>query len=133
MMLGLTPVQTPPYVAPPPPIPPVISEYDRQQLQNLNEQFPNAIEGDGVIYIGPGDGPEVWVKVKGGWMQGLYPGSHNLTGEYIPEPKRIIFNAFSRGDPRLVGTDMTKSSGVGTGHIVLLGLLALYLLRGSAQ
>jgi hypothetical protein len=129
MMLGTTP----PYVAPPEPLPPVISEYARQLSQSLDRQFPNAIEGDGVIYIGSGDGPEVWVKVKGGWMQGLYPGSQNLTMEYIPSPTRIIFDAFSRGDPRLVGTDMTKSSGVGTGHIVLLGLLGYFLLRGRSN
>jgi len=48
-----------------------------------------------------------------------------MTDEYRPTAKRIIFDAFSRGDPRLVGTN------IGTGNLALIGLLGLLLLRGA--
>lgn len=130
MMLGLTPLETiRPIPVPGPAVDPGFSlpspqidsedQYWAYRSQSLNKSYPNAIEGDGVYFFGPTDAPEMWVKTGSGWEQGT--------------PKRIIFDEVSRGDPRLVGTGMTKSSGIGTGHIVLLGLLALYLLRGSSQ
>ena len=96
--------------------------------------FPNAIEGDGVIIIAPTDGEELWVKVGGGWMLGDVPGSQRMTGEYRPSPKRIIFDA-TKGDKGYgpAPWETMKSSGVGTGHIVLLGLLGLLLLRGAIK
>jgi hypothetical protein len=56
-----------------------------------------------------------------------------MTLEYRPTAKRIIYNQFSFGDPRIDKTGMTKSSGISTGHIALIGLLGFLLLRGAIK
>jgi hypothetical protein len=96
--------------------------------------FLNAVEGDGVIIIAPTDAEELWVKVGDGWMLGDVPGTKRMTAEYRPSPKRIIFDA-TKGDKGYgpAPFETMKSSGVSTGHIVLLGLLGLFLLRGAIK
>lgn len=109
-----------------------VDNYAASQSASLNRDFPNAVDGDGVIQSGPTDGLEVWVKVGSGWNLGWEPGTvPPMTLEYRPTAKRIIYNQFSGGNPQIVGTGMTKSSGISTGHIALIGLLGFLLLRGT--
>jgi hypothetical protein len=60
-----------------------------------------------------------------------------MTMEARPDYKRIIADFTdvwaTGGRPSVVKTGITTASGIGTGHIVLLGLLGLLLLRGAVR
>jgi len=68
----------------------------------LKTDYPNAIDGDAVVFFGPTDAPELWVKYGSTWQRGWVPGSGpGMTAEYRPDYKRIIEDQTKLGDPRL--------------------------------
>jgi hypothetical protein len=74
MMLGTSPLPSEPYFPP-----------------YLKTNYPNAIDGDAVIIIGPADDPQLWVKYGSTWQRGWTPGAGpGMTMEYRPNYKRII-------------------------------------------
>jgi hypothetical protein len=111
--------------------------WDDQVSQDLNKTYPNAIDGDAVIYFGATDGQELWVKYGTRWQLGWAPGSGpGMTAEARPDYKRIIADLTQQmtpGLPPTVGRPVTTATGVSTGHIVLFGLLGLFLLRGAIK
>ena len=89
------------------------SEYSKA----LNIQYPIAIDGDAIRKIDPTYGAQTWVKYGGQWN--IDPVDNRFP------VKRMIAD--------LTGTFSSPTSGVGTGHIVLLGLLGFLLLRGAIK
>jgi hypothetical protein len=87
---------------------------ESEDSKALNRQYPSAIDGDAVVLLGPTDAEQTWVKYGGRWSIGR--------GDDRFPIKRIISN--------LTGAFSSPKPSVGTGHIVLLGLLGLFLLRG---
>jgi hypothetical protein len=78
------------------------TQYDSELSSNLNKQYPNAVDGDAVVFFGPTDAPELMVKYSGYWQRGWPPGSPpGMTMEARPDYKRIIDDQTKRGDPRL--------------------------------
>jgi len=90
---------------------------ESEDSKALNIHYPNAIDGDAIIRTDPTYGTQTWVKYGGQWNIGR--------GDDRFPVKRII------GD--ITGGFSSIKPSVGTGHIVLLGLLGLLLLRGAIK
>lgn len=130
-MLGSTPL--PPDERPniPPP-----TTWNDQVTADLNKTYPNAIDGDAVMFLGPTDAPELWVKYGSQWQPGWLPGSGpGMTMEARPDYKRIIAdltNVWGPG-PNVVKTGGTTTTGIDAGKIAIIGLLGFLLLRGAIK
>lgn len=107
--------------------------------KDLNRSYPNAIDGDAVMFLGPDDGVELWVKYGSQWTPGWAPGSGpGMTMEARPDYKRIIADLTdvwaTGGRSSVVKTGVTTSTGgINTGNLALIGLLGLLLLRGALK
>jgi hypothetical protein len=49
--------------------------YNDQITIEFNKTYPNAIDGDAVVFFGPSDAIELWVKYGSIWSPGWAPGS----------------------------------------------------------
>ena len=102
--------------------------------EDLNRSYPNAIDGYAVMFLGPSDGVELWVKYGSQWQPGWPPGSGpGMTMEFRPDYKRIIAdltNVWGPG-PNVVKTGGTTTTGIDAGKIAIIGLLGFLLLRGT--
>ena len=108
----------------------------------LKTGYPNAIDGDAVVFFGDTDAPELWVKYGSTWKQGWVPGGGpGATMEYRPDYKRIIDDRTKLGDPRLRNFDPITglpvvdfpTGGISAGNLALIGLLGFLLLRGAIK
>jgi len=108
----------------------------------FNQTYPNAIDGDAVIFFGALDRPELWVKYGSTWSPGWLPGSGpGMTMEARPDYKRIIDDQTKLGDPRLQKFDPITglpvvdfpTGGISAGNLALIGLLGFLLLRGAIK
>ena len=119
---------------PPPQVPIIRGD---EVTRDLNRFYPNAIDGDAVVYPGPGDAPELWVKYGSTWSPGWAPGTGpGMTMEYRPDYKRIIADLTQDSTPGLpstVGKMVTTATSVNAGHLALIGLLGFLLLRGAIK
>jgi len=105
--------------------------------RDLNRSYPNAIDGDAVIFPGPSDADELWVKYGSEWQRGWAPGSGpGMTMEARPGYKRIIADltqSFGTGLPPTVEKIVTTATSVDAGKLALIGLLGFLLLRGAVR
>jgi len=102
----------------------------------LNSTYPNAVDGDGVLILGPSDAPEMWIKSGSIWVRGDVPGSERMTMEYRPTAKRIIddqTNVWTPGLPDSVEKIVTTATSIDAGKLALIGLLGFLLLRGAVR
>jgi hypothetical protein len=93
---------------------------ETEDSKALNIQYPKAIDGDAIVLIGPNDAEQTWVKYGGQWNIFVRGQSNEAFS-----PKRMIAD--------LTSAFSSPTPGVGTGHIVLLGLIGLLLLRGAVR
>jgi hypothetical protein len=102
MRLGLSPLQP-----------------ESESSKAFNIQYPNAIDGDAIVSLGPGDGQETWVKFGGRWnifVRGM---------DELYSPKRIIAD--------LTGAFSSPAPGFDAGKLALIGLVGLLLLRRAIK
>jgi len=112
---------------------------------SLNTNYPKAIDGDGVLILGPSDEDEMWIKSGSIWVRGDVPGSQRMTMEYRPSAKRIIDDQRkvwaspapveqTKFDP-ITGLTVVDfpTGGVSAGNLALIGLLGFLLLRGAIK
>jgi len=118
-----------------PPQVPII--WNDEVTRDLNRSYPNAIDGDAVVFLGPSDATELWVKYGSEWKRGWAPGSGpGMTMEIRQDYKRIIADLtqdFTPGLPDSVGKIVTTATSVNAGHLALIGLLGFLLLRGAIK
>ena len=104
---------------------------------DLNKTYPNAIDGDAVIFEGPSDAAELWIKNGSQWNRGWAPGSGpGMTMEARPDYKRIIADLtqdLTSGLSPNVGKIVTTATSVDAGQLALIGLLGFLLLRGAVK
>ena len=105
--------------------------------KDLNRLYPNAIDGDAVIFEGPSDDVELWIKNGSQWNRGWAPGSGpNMTMEARPDYKRIIADLtqdLTSGLSPNVGKIVTTATSVDAGKLALFGLIGFLLLRGAIK
>jgi len=117
----------------------------------LKTDYPNAIDGDAVVFFGPSDAPELWVKYGSTWQRGWPPGSRDLgpgmvmTMEARPDYKRIIDDQTKRSPWSAPGIPLetksvtmptvgfTTATNVDAGKLALIGLIGFLLLRGAIK
>ena len=111
--------------------------YNDSMTREFNKTYPNAIDGDAVVFFGATDAPELWVKYGSQWQPGWAPGSGpGMTMEARPDYKRIIDDqtkAWTPGLPDSVGKIVTTATSVDAGKLALIGLLGFLLLRGAIK
>jgi len=109
--------------------------YNDSMTRQFNKTYPNAIDGDAVVFFGPTDAPELWVKYGSQWQPGWAPGSGpGMTMEARPDYKQIIDDQTRLGDPRIsVEKIVTTATSVDAGKLALIGLLGFLLLRGAIK
>ena len=111
--------------------------WNDEVTRDLNKTYPKAVDGDAVVFYGPSDAPELWVKYGSEWQRGWAPGSGpGMTMEARPDYKRIIDDqtqAWTPGLPPTVGKIVTTATSVDAGKLALIGLLGFLLLRGAIK
>jgi hypothetical protein len=116
------------------------TQYASELAATFNKDYPNAVDGDGVIIFGPTDAQEVWVKSGSFW---------SLNEPNRPILKRVIDDTTKggwSGQQPVIGVQPTvpipgsltspggiTTSGINAGHIALFAVLGFLLLRGSAR
>jgi hypothetical protein len=111
--------------------------YNDLITRDLNKTYPNAIDGDAVVFFGPTDGIELWVKYGSKWSPGWAPGTGpGMTMEARQDYKRIIDDQTRSDGPGFLPTDqikVTTATSVNAGQLALIGLLGFLLLRGAIK
>ena len=103
----------------------------------FNQTYPNAIDGDAVIFFGPLNSREIWVKYGSTWSLGDLPGSRDLkpgesmTFDIRPPVIRIIEDETKSFTMPSVG--ITTATNVDAGKLALIGLIGFLLLRGAIK
>jgi hypothetical protein len=117
------------------PIPPLT--WNDEVTRDLNKTYPKAVDGDAVVFYGPSDATELWIKNGSQWDRGWAPGSGpGMTMEARPDYKRIIADltqSLGPGLPPTVEKIVTTTTSVDVGKLALIGLLGLLLLRGAVK
>lgn len=126
---------------------------ESQTSIEFNIKYPDAIDGDTIITLGPADNQQTWVKYGGIWS--VF--EHGVTNEAF-SPKRVIADlarmyATTSDVPKnwseLVKSNqgkvwdygvlppdvqtVTTGTGIDSGKLALIGLIGFLLLRGAVK
>jgi hypothetical protein len=103
----------------------------------FNQTYPNAIDGDAVIFFGPLNAREIWVKYGSTWSLGDLPGSRDLKpGESMTMKIRLPVIRIIDDETKSVtmpSVGVTTATSVNAGQLALIGLLGFLLLRGAVK
>ena len=103
----------------------------------FNQTYPNAIDGDAVVFFGPTGFSEIWVKYGSRWLLGDLPGSRDLkTGESMTMEIRAPVIRIIDDETKSVtmpSVGVTTTTSVNAGQLALIGLLGFLLLRGAIK
>jgi len=128
----------------------IISPESQTSIE-FNIKYPNAIDGDTIITLGPSDNQQTWVKYGGRWS--VF--EHGETNEAFA-PKRVIADlsrSFSTSvsspsdlfvksnqgkvwDYGVLPPDVqtvTTGTGIDSGKLALIGLIGFLLFRGAIK
>jgi hypothetical protein len=103
----------------------------------FNQTYPNAIDGDAVIFFGPLNAREIWVKYGSTWSLGDLPGSRDLKpGESMTTEIRLPVIRIIEDETKsftMPSVGITTATSVNAGQLALIGLLGFLLLRGAIK
>ena len=103
----------------------------------FNQNYPNAIDGDAVIFFGPLNVREIWVKYGSTWSPGDLPGSRDLKpGESMKIEIRLPVIRIIDDETKpftMLSVGVTTATSVNAGQLALIGLLGFLLLRGAIK